>query len=85
MAQWQRNCFVNKRLQVRALPSAQRGIMLTDDEKEHIQAIIDNEGFEYTFVEYSRFNKVKDATFHKLRAEFIKAQRALAKYIGLDV
>lgn len=58
--------------------------MLTDDEKEHIQALVDNEGLEYTFVCKTSFKKIKDPEFHRLRVAFLDAHTALNDYIQFD-
>lgn len=57
---------------------------MTKKEKENLRAIIENEGFEYTFVEYSRFDKVHDVEFHKLRSAFVRAYKELATYLEYD-
>jgi len=54
---------------------------LSISEKEDIQSTIENEGFEYTFIDYSDFENIKDKEFHKLRLDYIKAFKALEKYI----
>lgn len=57
---------------------------LTDKDKDKICSTIDSEGFSYTFVDYSSFPEIKDEEFHRLRKEYIKAQKALEKYVGWD-
>lgn len=57
---------------------------LTKEDKDRICSAIDNEGFSYAFIDYSSFPEIKDEEFHRLRKEFIKAQRALEKYVGWD-
>ena len=57
---------------------------LTDEDKDKICSTIDDEGFSYTFVDYSSFPEIKDEEFHRLRKDFIKSQKALEKYVGWD-
>lgn len=55
---------------------------LTKKEKEEIRNIVENEGFEYAFRDYSDFDEIKDEEFHKLRLAFIEAAENLENYIG---
>lgn len=50
-------------------------------DKEFVQYCIENEGFDYCFVNYSSFDEIEDEEFHKLRKEYIKAAKKLEKYI----
>ena len=43
---------------------------------------IENEGFEYAFVDYSGFEQIEDEEFHKLREAYLDAREILADYIG---
>lgn len=45
---------------------------------------IENEGFEYAFVNYSSFETVKDEKFHELRENYLEARKELADYLGVD-
>jgi len=45
---------------------------------------VDNEGFHYAFVNYSAFEEVKDAEFHRLRLAYLAAAAALSEYVGCD-
>ena len=49
---------------------------------KQIMPIVDNEGFDYTFCDYSDFKEIKDEKFHELRENFKKASRELKEYIG---
>jgi len=51
-------------------------------DKDFICAKIDNNGFDYVFVDYSSFDEVKDEEFHRLREAYVKAQKELENYIG---
>ena len=55
-----------------------------DKEKDEICSVIDNEGFDYTFTSKTSFKDIKDEEFHKLRNEYIQAQKKLSKYVGWD-
>lgn len=57
--------------------------MLSDDDKQIIQSVIDNEGFDYGFDNWS-FDEIEDAEFHRLRKAFIKAMRELESYVSPD-
>lgn len=46
-----------------------------------INAVVDNEGFDYAFMCYSDFDDIKDLEFHKLRKEYINAHEKLQSYI----
>ena len=56
--------------------------MTYKDQLKDLQSIIDNEGFDYTFVNYSSFKEIENITFHKLRVAYIKAQQRLEHYIN---
>jgi len=55
---------------------------MTPEQKEAIMGIVDNEGFDYTFCDYSNFEEIKDAKFHKARAEYVEAAKKLKEIIG---
>ncbi len=55
---------------------------MTKDDREYILSVIDQEGFDYTFVDYSDFKAIKDKEFHKLRKAYIDAHKALEQYIN---
>lgn len=46
---------------------------MTKEEKEDVCDIIDNEGFDYTFEDYSNFEEIDDKKFHQLRKNYLKA------------
>lgn len=48
----------------------------------YLAAIIENEGFDYTFRDYSDFEEVKDEKFHQLRQAYKDAADELDNYIG---
>ena len=45
---------------------------------------MDQEGFDYCFRNYSFFEEVKDAEFHKLREAYIAAADALENYVNAN-
>ena len=36
-------------------------------ELDYVRQTVEHEGFDYAFIDYSSFNDIKDAEFHKLR------------------
>lgn len=46
-----------------------------------VKEIIEDEGFEYAFCDYSEFEEVQDEEFHRLRKEYLQATKALEEYI----
>lgn len=57
---------------------------MTGQEFKDVWARIDNEGFDYTFVHYSKFDEIKDKKFHKLREAYLTARKNFVDYLGLD-
>lgn len=58
---------------------------MTAKEVKYVQTVVENEGFDYTFVGYTDFrDKVKDPVFHNLRNNFLKIRQDLKDYIGLE-
>lgn len=55
-----------------------------NDFGERIQNIIDNEGFDYTFVCYDDFKYIKDKKFHTLRLKYLNARQALLEYLEIE-
>jgi len=55
--------------------------MMTKEELELINSIIDSEGMEYAFLSYSDFLEIKDETFHSFRRSFCEASYDLADYL----
>lgn len=56
-------------------------IIMIQKEKNKVQEIIDNEGFDYTFDGYSSFKEIDDETFHQLRLNYLKAKEELENYL----
>ena len=53
-------------------------------EREEVQAIVGNEGFDYAFRHYTSFEEITDPEFHRLRKAYVEAAEALAEYVELD-
>lgn len=57
---------------------------MTEEELENWQAVdyrMRNEGIDYCFEHYSRFEEIKDEEFHKLRLEFLEVTKKLKSYV----
>ena len=54
---------------------------MTKKQQETVMGIVDNEGFDYAFCDYSDFEEIKDAEFHKVREEYKKVARKLKEII----
>lgn len=52
---------------------------------QRVQDWIENEGFDYTFMDYSTFGYLKDEKFHELRKMYIKAHNDLQQYINENI
>lgn len=57
---------------------------MNDDEARRVLDVVDSEGFDYAFRDYSDFKDIKDKEFHKLRIAYIEAAAALAAYIEVE-
>lgn len=44
----------------------------------------EQEGFHYCFTGLSEYKEVKDAEFHRLRQNYLKATKELGEYLRLD-
>jgi len=54
---------------------------MTKEQQEMVMGVVDNEGFDYAFCDYSNFNEIKDLEFHKAREEYKKAAKKLKEII----
>ena len=54
---------------------------MTKTNVEKVLNAIDQEGFDYTFRDYSSFKLIRDEKFHELRKAYIAAADALDSYI----
>jgi hypothetical protein len=71
-------------LSVRLALRAPRKDTMTGREFASVNGAIDNEGFDYAFVNYSNFDDVKDEKFHELRQAFLNARQELKEYVGAE-
>ena len=58
---------------------------MTEKELENWEAVryrMDNEGIDYCFESYSRFEEIKDEEFHKLRLEFLESMKKIREYVA---
>ena len=61
---------------------------MTHDELENwerVQYRMDEEGIDYCFESYSRWDEIKDEEFHRLKNEFLKSMKDLKDYINNKV
>ena len=61
---------------------------MTHDELENwerVQYRMDEEGFDYCFESYSRWDEIKDEEFHRLRLGFLQHMKELREYIDSKV
>ena len=57
---------------------------MTEEELENWEAVryrMDNEGIDYCFESYSKFEEIKDEEFHKLRLEFLESMKKIREYV----
>ena len=57
---------------------------MTHEELENWEAVryrMDEEGIDYCFESYSRWDEIKDEEFHRLRLEFLRTMEDLRNYI----
>jgi len=52
---------------------------------ESVQYRMDEEGFDYCFESYSRWDEIKDEEFHRLRLGFLQSMEDLRNYIDKKV
>ena len=52
-----------------------------DNDMQYVEGKIRNEGFDYAFVHYSRYEDIKDEKFHELRKKFLEARKELNDYV----
>lgn len=57
---------------------------MTPEQQETVMGIVDNEGFDYAFCDYSSFEEIKDAEFHKMREKYVEAAKKLKEIIGFN-
>jgi hypothetical protein len=61
---------------------------MTEDELEYWQSVqyrMENEGIDYCFEHYSRWDEIKDEEFHRLRLGFLQYMKEIREYIDKKV
>jgi hypothetical protein len=57
---------------------------MTEEEFENFVMVeyrMDNEGIDYCFESYSRFDEIKDEEFHRLRNNFLTSMKEIRNYV----
>ena len=57
---------------------------MTEEEFDNWKAVdyrMREEGIDYCFESYSRFEEIKDEEFHKLRLEFLESMKKIREYV----
>ena len=54
---------------------------MTDNVFNDVAYKMDAEGFDYCFTSYSYWEEIEDEEFHRLRQEYIEAQKKLEAYV----
>ena len=57
---------------------------MTEEEFENFVMVeyrMDNEGLDYCFESYSRFDEIKDEEFHRLRNNFLTSMKEIREYV----
>jgi len=54
---------------------------MTGKEKKFVLDVVEQEGFDYSFIHYSDFKEVVDQRFHELRIAYLQAREELKNYI----
>ena len=57
---------------------------MTKEQKDIVMGIVDNEGFDYAFCDYSNFEEIKDPEFHEARKKYVEAAKKLKELIGFN-
>jgi len=61
---------------------------MTHDELEYWQSVqyrMDEEGIDYCFEHYSRWDEIKDEEFHRLRLGFLQYMKEIREYVDKKV
>ncbi len=53
-------------------------------DQETVMGVVDGEGFDYAFCDYSNFEEIKDHGFHIARKEYVKSAKKLKDIIGFN-
>lgn len=57
---------------------------MTDDDRKTIQSLVNHEGFDYTFIDYSDFAEIDDPKLHELIEDYRTSRQVLAQYAGVE-
>jgi hypothetical protein len=57
---------------------------MTAKELDYVRQTIDQEGFDYAFVDYSDYPNIQDEEFHRLRKAYVEAHKALYDFLNMD-
>lgn len=57
---------------------------MNDLDLTHVQDVVNEEGFDYTFLYCDDFTDIDDPMFHILRQKYIEASSALYEYLKMD-
>lgn len=55
---------------------------MNKDQQDEVMGIVDSEGFDYAFCDYSDFDTIEDVEFHEIRKKYVKYAEELKKIIG---
>lgn len=61
---------------------------MAEDELEHwhsLQFRMEEEGIDYCFEHYSRWEEIKDVEFHRLRLGFLQYMKEIREYVNKKV
>lgn len=53
-------------------------------QKEVVMGIVDCEGFDYAFCDYSNFDEIENTEFHEARKAYVEAAKKLKEIIGFN-
>ena len=57
---------------------------MEDLDKEQIRNMLEEEGFEYTFLEYDTYEDLGDQDFNKLVKNYIKAVEKIKDFLDME-
>jgi len=57
---------------------------MKEEDRKKVAQRVGQEGFDYTFIHYSRFEEINDKIFHELREQYILAANKLRKYLKVE-
>ena len=57
---------------------------INEEDKQMIREVIEIEGFDYAFCDYSNFDDIKDVEFHRAKREYIEAAKRLKQLLEME-